>query len=587
MKEKWVIAAKRADFAGIAKKFNINPVTARLIRNRNIISEEEIGIYLNGNLSNLHNPWLMKGMKRAVEILTEKIHQQKRIRIIGDYDIDGVTATYIFLTALRRCHARVDYEIPDRIKDGYGINRQLIEQAYAQGIDTILTCDNGIAAMDQIDYAKQLGMTVIVTDHHELRTEEKDGVSVVQIPAADAVINPHQPQCEYPYKTLCGAAVAFKVVCALYESLGIAATEWESLLEFTALATVGDVMDLTGENRILVREGLLRLNQTENLGLRALIQVNGLEDKEINSYHIGFVLGPCINASGRLDTAKKALELLLCDSEIEAVELAEELLALNNQRKEMTLQGYEAAVELIEHSSLKSDRVLVVYLPECHESLAGIIAGRIRERYYRPVFVLTDGEQEVKGSGRSIESYSMFEEMQRCGELFSKFGGHPMAAGCSLPKENVEILRRSLNEKCTLTEDDLVQKVVIDVPMPIDYISEKLISELDLLEPFGKANSKPVFAEKNLNFLSARVLGKNRNVLKFQVENSAGKVMDALYFGDVDEMRRNLEERFGWEETEKLYLGRKNQVVLSVIYYPTVNEFRDSKTLQIIIQNIS
>ena len=439
--------------------------------------------------------------------------------------------------------------------------------------------------MEQIRFAKELGMTVIVTDHHELRAEEQNGMTEYQIPKADVVVNPHQPGCEYPYKNLCGAAVALKLIIALYESMGIPEEEWENLIEFAAIATVGDVMDLTGENRILVREGLLQLNRTENPGLRALIQVNGLEGKEINSYHIGFVLGPCINASGRLDTAKKALELLLTESEIEATELAEELLMLNAQRKEMTLQGYEQAVALIEHSSLMHDRVLVVYLPECHESLAGIIAGRIREKYYRPVFVLTDGENEVKGSGRSIETYSMFEEMQKCDALFTKYGGHPMAAGCSLKKEYVDVLRKQLNEKCTLTEEDLVQKIVIDVPMPIDYISERLIDELNLLEPYGKGNHKPVFAEKNLNFLNARVLGQNRNVLKFQVENTSGKVVDAMYFGDVDVFRKHLEERFGYEETEKLYMGRKNGVVLSVIYYPTINEFRDSRNLQIVIQH--
>lgn len=583
--EKWVVAAKRADFKSIAEKFHIDQVTARLIRNRDIIGDEEIEIYLNGSLLHLHSPWLMKGMEKTVEILMEKIDHQKKIRIIGDYDIDGVTATYLFLTGLKRCGADVDYEIPDRIKDGYGINQQLIDQAYEEGVDTILTCDNGISAMDQIAYAKDLGMTVLVTDHHELRTKENGDQIEVLVPKADAVVNPHQPGCGYPYKNLCGAAVAFKVISALYESMGIPWEECEALIEFAAIATVGDVMDLTGENRILVREGLLQLNHTSNPGLRALIQVNGLEDKEINSYHIGFVLGPCINASGRLDTAKRALELLLTESEIEATEIAEELLHLNAQRKEMTLEGYEKAVELIETTELKNDRVLVVYLPDCHESLAGIIAGRIRERYYRPVFVLTDGENCVKGSGRSIETYSMFAEMQKCGELFLNYGGHPMAAGCSLEKENVELLRKTLNEKVLLTEDDLTQKIVIDVPMPIDYITEKLIEELELLEPFGKGNHKPVFAERNLKFLNARVLGQNRNVLKFQVENSSGKVMDAMYFGDVDEFRSNLEDKFGYEETEKLYQGRRNNVVLSVIYYPAVNEFRDSRTIQIVIQH--
>lgn len=583
--EKWVVSAKRADFKKIAEKFHIDQVTARLIRNRDIMTEEEIEVYLNGSLLHLHSPWLMKGMEKAVEILIGKIDEQKKIRIIGDYDIDGVTSTFLLLKGILRCGGQVDYEIPDRVRDGYGVNQKLIEQAYEEGVDTILTCDNGISATEQIEYAKRLGMTVIVTDHHELRMEERNGELEAVIPKADAVINPHQPGCGYPYKNLCGAAVAYKTVAALYERMGIPEEESEQLIQFAAFATVGDVMDLTGENRILVREGLIQLNQTENPGLRALIQVNGLEGKTINSYHIGFVLGPCINASGRLDTAKRALELLLTESEIEATEIAEELLQLNAQRKEMTLEGYEKAVELIEHSGLKRDKVLVVYLPECHESLAGIIAGRIRERYYRPVFVLTDADHCVKGSGRSIEAYPMFAEMQKCGELFLNYGGHPMAAGCSLERRNVEVLRKRLNELTVLTEEDLIQKIVIDVPMPVDYISEKLIEELDLLEPFGKGNPKPVFADRNLDFQSARVLGQNRNVLKFQVASQSGLSMKAVYFGDVDEFRKKLEEWFGYTETEKLYQGRKNSVTLSVIYYPSIDEFRDVRTIQIIIQN--
>lgn len=583
--EKWMLAAKRADFKQIADNFHIDPVTARLIRNRDVIGDEEIEIYLNGSLLNLHSPRLMKGMEKATEILVDKIDRQKKIRIIGDYDIDGVTSTFILMKGLGRCGADIDYEIPDRVRDGYGINMQLIQQAYEEGVDTIVTCDNGISALEQIAYAKELGMTVIVTDHHELRTKEEDGRTETLLPKADAVINPHQPGCGYPYKNLCGAAVAWKLITALYEDMKIPWEESEKLIEYVAIATVGDVMDLTGENRILVREGLLQLNMTESIGLRALIQVNKLQEKEINSYHIGFVLGPCINASGRLDTAKKALELLLTESEADATELAEELLQLNEQRKEMTLAGYERAVELIENSSLKNDRVLVVYLPECHESLAGIIAGRIRERYYRPVFVLTDGDQYVKGSGRSIENYSMFDEMQKCGDLFVNFGGHPMAAGCSLLRENVDLLRRRLNELTTLTEEDLREKILIDVPMPLDYITEQLIGELDLLEPYGKGNPKPVFAEKNLNILSARVMGQNRNVVKMQVENPAGKVMDALYFGDVDLFRENLEAKFGYGETEKLYQGRKNNVFLSFIYYPAINEYRGNRTIQIVVQH--
>lgn len=582
---KWVVAAKRADFKAIGEKYHIDQVTARLIRNRDIVGDKAIQEYLYGTMKDMHNPEKMKGVVQAADILIQKIQSQKSIRIIGDYDIDGVTSTYILYTGLKKCGAVVDYEIPDRIRDGYGINRQLVLDAWEAGVDTILTCDNGISAIEQIAYAKELGMTVIVTDHHELRTTEKNGKTQVILPDADVVINPHQPDCLYPYKDLCGGAVAYKLVQELYQKNGFPDSEIEHLIEYAAIATVGDVMKLTGENRIIVKEGLKRLNLTQNIGLKALIRANGLEGREINSYHIGFVIGPCINASGRLTTAKKALELLLCKDSQKADILAEELLNLNAERKDMTQKGYEEAVQQIESTSLKDDKILIVYLPECHESIAGIIAGRIRERYYRPVFVLTDGEKSVKGSGRSIEGYSMFEEMQKCDDLFLNYGGHPMAAGCSLEKENIQPLRERLNTNAQLTEDDLIEKICIDVPMPIGYITEHLIEELDILEPFGTANKKPVFAEKNLHVLGARILGQNRNVIKMQVASVSGVVMDALYFGDAEEFRRYLEEKFGFQETEKMFQNRKTDITLSVIYYPTVNEFRGQKSLQIVISD--
>ena len=582
---KWVVAAKRADFKAIGEKYHIDQVTARLIRNRDVVGDKAIQEYLYGTMKDMHNPEKMKGVVQAADILIQKIQSQKSIRIIGDYDIDGVTSTYILYTGLKKCGAVVDYEIPDRIRDGYGINRQLVLDAWEAGVDTILTCDNGISAIEQIAYAKELGMTVIVTDHHELRTTEKNGKTQVILPDADVVINPHQPDCLYPYKDLCGGAVAYKLVQELYQKNGFPDSEIEHLIEYAAIATVGDVMKLTGENRIIVKEGLKRLNLTQNIGLKALIRANGLEGREINSYHIGFVIGPCINASGRLTTAKKALELLLCKDSQKADVLAEELLNLNAERKDMTQKGYEEAVQQIESTSLKDDKILIVYLPECHESIAGIIAGRIRERYYRPVFVLTDGEKSVKGSGRSIEGYSMFEEMQKCDDLFLNYGGHPMAAGCSLEKENIQPLRERLNTNAQLTEDDLIEKICIDVPMPIGYITEHLIEELDILEPFGTANKKPVFAEKNLHVLGARILGQNRNVIKMQVASVSGVVMDALYFGDAEEFRRYLEEKFGFQETEKMFQNRKTDITLSVIYYPTVNEFRGQKSLQIVISD--
>ena len=574
--EKWFVSAKRADFQEIGRKFGIDAVTARLIRNRDVVGDEAVREYLYGSRKDLYAPQLMKDCRKTAEILKEKIAEKKKIRVIGDYDIDGVNATCILYKGLIRCGAEADVEIPDRMKDGYGLNKNLIQYAYEEGIDTILTCDNGIAAVDEIAEAKRLGMTVLITDHHELQE---------RIPAADAIVNPKQPECTYPYKSLCGAAVAYKLMICLYELCGIPVEETDAFIEFAAIATVGDVMDLTGENRILVKEGLKMINQTSNRGLKALIRANGLEDAQISSYHIGFVLGPCINASGRLDTAKRALELLLAEDDAVAEDLAHTLKELNDERKDMTQQGVAQAIELIEEGVRKEDKVLVVYLPDCHESLAGIIAGRIRERYHKPVFVLTDAADSLKGSGRSIETYNMFAEMSKCAELFTKFGGHPMAAGLSLPRENMEAFHKKINENSVLTEDDFIPKVTIDVPMPISYITERLVEELGLLEPFGKGNTKPLFAEKSLNILSARILGKNRNVIKLQVLGAAGTVMEAMYFGDVERFQEYLREKFGHTETEKLFQGRENAVTLSLAYYPGINEFRGNRTLQIVIQS--
>lgn len=574
--EKWMISAKKADFQGIAERFHIDQVTARLIRNRDVVGDGAVEEYLHGNLSHLHDPWLLKGMDRSAEILESKIREGRKLRVIGDYDIDGVNATYILYRGLCACNAIVDMDIPDRMKDGYGINEHLIQRAFDCGVDTIVTCDNGIAAVKEIAYAKELGMTVVVTDHHEPQET---------VPQADAIINPKQDGCTYPYKNLCGASVALKLIQCLYERFEIPPAKWEPFLENAAFATVGDVVDLTGENRILVREGLKRLNHTENIGLRALISVNSLTESMINSYHLGFVLGPCINASGRLDTAKKAVKLLLAEDSTEAMALANDLKELNDERKDMTQKGLLEAVDMINSSELSKDRVLVVYLPSCHESLAGIIAGRIRERYYRPVFVLTEGEEGVKGSGRSIETYNMFEELCKVSDLFTKFGGHPMAAGLSLPKENVDIFRRRINEGTSLTEEDLIPKIMIDVPMPLDYISEKLVEELSVLEPFGKANTKPLFADRKLRIRSARVIGRNRNVLKMQVQNAAGCVMEALYFGDLEVFQGYVAEKFGESELERLLQGRESDVSLSMTYYPSINEFRGNRTLQIVVQN--
>lgn len=567
--EKWVLTAKRADFAGIGEKFGIDQVVARLIRNRDVIEEEEIRKYLYGGLDDLPSPWLLKDIEKAVGILEKKIHDHVKIRIIGDYDIDGVTSTYILLKGLKRVGAEVDTYIPDRVADGYGIRAHLIEKAAEDGVDTIVTCDNGISAAQEIQTAKEKGLTVIITDHHEIPYRETENGRELILPLADAVINPKQPDCCYPNKKICGAVVAFKLITALYDRFGISETELEDYLELAAIATVGDVMDLQGENRILVKEGLKRLAETKNKGLRALIHANGLGGGRITSYHVGFVLGPCINASGRLDTAARSLALLNTEDEDEAARLAGDLTALNESRKALTEKGKEDAIEQVETTELKNDRVLVVYLPDCHESLAGIIAGRIREKYNKPSFVLTKGETCVKGSGRSIEGYSMFEELVKCAELMVQFGGHPMAAGLSVEEENVDLLRRRLNENCTLTEEDLRPKVTIDVPMPISYITKNLVEEISLLEPFGKGNTKPLFAQKNLRVLESRILGKNRNVAKLRLMDETSAVIDGMYFG----------------EAEEFIQFAKNRETISVTYYPEINRYMGKENLQIVIQN--
>lgn len=567
--EKWVIKAKKADFQKIGVDFHIDPVIARLIRNRDVIGYDAIEEYLRGDLKNLADVWLLKDIEKAVELLNTSICEKKKIRIIGDYDIDGIMAAYVLLRGLERAGANVDTRIPNRITDGYGLNESLVREAAREGAGMILTCDNGIAASEQIKIARELGLQVIVTDHHEVPYEEEDGVRKFILPPADAVINPKQTDCGYPFKGLCGAAVAWKVICALYERLGIPKSETEELLEYVAIATVGDVMELQGENRILVKEGLKRLHTTENQGLLELIRANNLEPEQINTYHIGFVLGPCLNASGRLDTAKRALEMLCAKQPEEAARLAGDLKALNDSRKEMTVDGTEEAIRLVEGSDLKEDRVLVVYLPECHESLAGIIAGRLKEHYHRPAFVLTKTEEGVKGSGRSIEAYSMYEELCKCREVLTKFGGHPMAAGISLQEENIQVLRKKLNENCTLTEEDLTEKVVIDMMMPIAYISRRLIQQIELLQPFGTGNTKPLFVQKNLNVSHVRILGKNRNVAKTQVVDEHGYAMDALYFGDVEKFQE--------------YAAGHRRMMLT--YYPTINSYMGRETLQITIQN--
>ena len=583
--EKWFVMRKGAPFGEIAEKFHINPVLARLIRNKDVVGDEHIQRYLHGTLNDLHDGMLMKGMDKAVDILLEKIQEDRKIRIIGDYDIDGINATYILLEGIRALGGDVDIDIPDRMKDGYGLNRNLIDRAFDAEIDTIITCDNGIAASEEIAYGKSLGMTIIVTDHHEVPYEEFGEEKQYILPPADAVIDPKQEDCHYPFKGLCGAAVAYKLVETLFNVTGKDVEDVDYLMENVAIATVGDVMDLVDENRIFVKQGLEMIKRTQNLGLKALIECTGVDVNRLSAYHIGFVIGPCLNASGRLDTAKRALELLCAKTKKEADVLAGDLKALNDNRKDMTAIAVEEAIEQIEESVLKNDRVLVVYLPECHESLAGIVAGRVRERFYKPTFVLTKAEEGVKGSGRSIETYHMYEELNKCKSLLTKFGGHKLAAGVSLEEENVDLLRKMLNENATLTEDDLTAKVSIDMQLPLKYISESLVDELELLEPFGKGNTKPVFVEKNIEILKGTILGKNRNVVKMQVCDEEGISMDAMYFGDVQQFLDYLMGKFGEQRVNQMLQGYRTGIKLAFTYYPTVNEYMGRRSVQIVVQN--
>ena len=580
---KWVVVNKKADFAGIGKKYGIDQVTARVIRNRDVILDEDIARYINGSIGDLFDPHLLKDGIKLVKILGQAIDDGKKIRVIGDYDIDGVMSSHILLSALKRCNANVSVAIPERIKDGYGLNIKLIDDAYNDGIEVIITCDNGIAAIDEIDHAKQLGMTVLVTDHHEIPFVEEDGIRTYKKSAADAIVNPHQKECEYPFKDLCGAAVAWKVVQLLYEEKGIAIEESYDFLENVAFATVGDVMPLLGENRILVREGLKNIRKTKNTGMHALIERCQLEQEKIDAYHFGFVLGPCINASGRLDTAKRALMLFSEESNTKALEIAQELVSLNEQRKSLTQQGLDEAISQYEEF-YSSDRVIVIYLPEVHESIAGIIAGRIREKYNKPTFVLTKGESEVKGSGRSIEEYSVYEEMTKCKDLFLKFGGHPLAAGLSLVEENIDKFRQMINEKCTLSQEDMVEKVRIDVPMPVSYVYMDLVRELNILAPFGKDNPRPLFADRNLSVRRLTILGKNSNVIRMEMVSQDGAFISAMLFKDVEGFLEYIKVKFGETTLYNAMAGRDNNILLSIVYTVKINIFKGNESVQFEIQ---
>lgn len=584
--EKWLLRNKKVDLKAMSEKYKISQLLCKLMVNRDIIDENIINSYINPVYKYLHSPKTMKDVVIAVDIIKRKIQENKKIRIIGDYDVDGIISVFILYTALKKCGANVDYEIPDRIKDGYGINENIVMAAYDEGVDTIITCDNGISAIDQIQYAKDLGLTVIVTDHHDVPFIEEDGVRTFLSSQADAIINPKQIECEYKFKSICGAGVAFKLMEALYEEIGMDKEECYKLIEFVAIATVCDVVDLIDENRIFVKNGLEMLNNSKNIGINALKKACGLEDKEITAYHLGFVIGPCLNASGRLDSAKKGLELLLMEDDEEAKNLAQEIVDLNDARKNMTKEGVDRAINIIDSTYINNDKILVVYIPDIHESLAGIVAGRVKEKYNKPTIILTKSEDGVKGSARSIEEYNMFEGLLACKELLDKFGGHPMAAGLSLQEDKVDELRIALNNKCELTDEDLTRKIMIDSSLPLEYLNLHLIEELNVLEPFGKGNSKPVFGVRDAKITKAMLLGKDKNVLKLKLLTNNNITIDAMIFNDLENFESKIIEKYGNEGLDNLYNKSNNNIPMDFTFYPSINEWNGNKSIQIVVNGI-
>ncbi len=586
VEELWKLKNKKVDIDFMSKEYNTSNFLCRLMANRDILDDKTIKSYINPVYSNLNNAKDMKDIEKACLLLKEKINLGKKIRIVGDYDVDGVISVFILYKALKRCDANIDYEIPDRINDGYGINKNIIKKAYDDGIDTIITCDNGIAAISETEYAKSLGITVIVTDHHDVAFTEEDGIRNSILPSADCILNPKQEDCNYTFKKICGAGVAFKLIEVLYESFEIKKEEVYEFIEFVAIATVCDVVDLVDENRIFVKNGLEMITNTNNIGLRELKKANDLEDKEITAYHLGFIIGPCINASGRLDSAKKGLELLLCEDINKAEILAKEIVDLNEERKEMTSEGLERAIKIIESSSIKDDTILVVYIHDIHESLAGIIAGRVKEKYNKPTIILTKSEEGVKGSCRSIEEYNIFEGLLSCKDILDKFGGHPMAAGLSLQEDKVEILRKRLNDTCNLTKEDLMKKISIDMSLPLESVTIPLIDELKKLEPFGKGNSKPIFGVKNARIKKAILMGKNKNVLKLKILTNENIYIDAMIFNNIEEFEEKIIKKYGQDELDSLYNKNQNNLLMDFLFYPSINEWNQNKYIQIIVEGV-
>lgn len=586
--ERWYLRNVKVDLDHISNKGKISKLLVRILANRGIKDLRSIDSFINPTLDKLHNPRLMKDMEEGVKLVKDSIQKGEKIRIVGDYDQDGNSAILTLLKGIRRCKGRVDYVIPHRIRDGYGLNERIVREAKEDGVNLLITCDNGISALEPVKLAKNLGMKVIITDHHDVGfVEDEDGRKNYLLPEADAIINPKRQDCKYPFKNLSGAGVAFKFVQALYKEFNIDMDESYELLEFVAMGTVCDVVELIDENRIIVTEGLKRINNTQNIGLKALIRATGLEGKDINTYSLGFILGPCVNASGRLDSAEMAVELFLTEDENLASFYAEELYKLNEERKRMTEKGFEKAVDQIEQKGYDKEKVIVIYEPSIHESIAGIIAGRIKDRYYRPTILLTQSKDEnkIKGSGRSIEEYNMFDEISKAKDLLTSFGGHPMAAGLSLNKSNLEDFRNRLNGQTTLTEKDLIPKIYIDIHLPLDYVSFNLVEELKLLEPFGKGNPKPLFGAKGIPVKRAFILGKNGNVLKLLLLTKSGRIIDGLYFGDIEEFEDRLSKKYGMAELDRMYKGIDSEIKLDIVYTPSVNEYMGNKNLQVIIHN--
>ena len=582
---KWMLHTKKADFAGLGAALSVDQVVARIMVNRGLTSPEEMAEYLNPSLDRLPDPHLFADMDLACEILAEAIDAQVLIRVIGDYDVDGIMSTYILTEAIAECGGLVDYAIPRRIEDGYGVNPDMVERAYEDGVELIITCDNGIAAREAVERANELGISFVVTDHHEVPFDMVDGQKKYILPPAAAVVDPKRVDCGYPFKGICGAQVAWKLAYVLYEVMGLEPGRADRFMEFASIACVCDVMELKGENRALVYCGLKALEHTKNQGLHALLARTELAGKKVSCYHLGFVVGPCLNASGRLDTASRAIELLKQEDEAKALAAAGELVELNNQRKAMTQEGIDKANEIIANEGMENDRVLIVYIPDLHESLAGIVAGRIKEQYYRPTIVITDSEDGAKGSGRSIPAYNMFEELSAVKDIFTKFGGHPMAAGISLDRDRVAELRQRLNDNCRLSQEDLTETIYIDVPMPLSYITEELVEQLGRLEPFGNGNSKPLFALKGIPVLSATTMGRDNQYMRLKLKMENGGTMTGLLFRGKDQLEELIVGKYGQAAWEGLFSGNASGVTLDIIYQPGVNEFRDSKTLQITIEN--